>query len=117
MPIFRGDVYWVLRDALGGVPHPYVIVQDDVFNHSRIETVVACALTTNLHRVSLPGNVLLDAGEANLPRQSVVEVAKVTTLRKVDLGAHIGRLSAQRTGQILAGLRFVQSTYQGGDTA
>ncbi|MBW7880607.1 MAG: type II toxin-antitoxin system PemK/MazF family toxin, partial [Anaerolineae bacterium] len=37
MPIFRGDVYWVLHDALGGVPHPYVIVQDDVFNHSRIE--------------------------------------------------------------------------------
>lgn len=115
MPIHRGDVYWVQLNDAGSVPHPYVIVQDDVFNHSRIETVIAVALTTNLQRVSLPGNVLLEAGEADLPRQSVVEVAKVTTLRKADLGAFIGTVSVARVEQILAGLRFVQSSYQGGD--
>lgn len=115
MPIHRGDVYWVQLDDAGSVPHPYVIVQDDVFNHSRIETVVAIALTTNLQRVSLPGNVLLDAGEADLPRQSVVEVAKVTTLRKAALGPYVGTLSAERVEQILAGLRFVQSSYQSGE--
>lgn len=35
-----------------------------------------------IKRISLPGNVLLDVDKANLPRQSVVEVSKVTSLDK-----------------------------------
>jgi mRNA interferase MazF len=30
-----------------------------------------CALTSNVTRASLPGNILLEAGEGSLPRQSV----------------------------------------------
>ena len=67
----RGDVFWfALDDARELTPsyaHPYVVVQEDVFNHSRIRTVIACALTSNLHKASEPGNVLLDVGEGNLP--------------------------------------------------
>ena len=52
--IHRGDIFWVAADAsrgsIPGVPHPHVVVQDDVFNHSRIGTVVVCALSSNLHR-------------------------------------------------------------------
>jgi mRNA interferase MazF len=44
-------------------PHPHVVVQEDVFNHSRITTVIVCALTSNLNRAHEPGNVLLDVGE------------------------------------------------------
>src|SRR4051794_27568161 len=47
--INQGDVYWVqLDDASGleaGIPHPHVVIQDNVLNHSRITTVVACAVT------------------------------------------------------------------------
>jgi mRNA interferase MazF len=77
--IDRGDVFWIgPDDSRGPVPsysHPHVVVQDDVFNHSRITTVVVCALTSNLHRASEPGNVLLEVGEGNLPKQSVVVVS------------------------------------------
>lgn len=113
--INRGDIYWVQLDSLDeaepGIPHPYVVVQDDVFNHSRITTVIVCALTSNLKRAALPGNVLLEAGEANLPRQSVVEVSKVSSVDKTQLGAYIGALTAQRTDQILAGMRFLQQAF------
>jgi mRNA interferase MazF len=44
------------------------VVQDDVFNRSRIAAVIVCALTTNLHHASELGNVLLDTGEGNLPQ-------------------------------------------------
>jgi mRNA interferase MazF len=115
--IHQGDIYWAPLadpDAAGtGITHPHVVVQPDVLNHSRIQTVVVCALTSNLRRASLPGNVLLDAGEANLPRQSVVEVSKVSTVEKTRLGAYIGTLSAPRVAQILAGMRFVQRAFQG----
>lgn len=84
-------------------------MQPDVFNQSRIETVIVCALTTNLKRAKLPGNVLLEAGEANLPRQSVVVVSQVSTVPKTQLGEYIGSLSGQRIQQILAGMQFLQS--------
>ena len=122
--IDRGDLFWVTPDAAGdpaaadaardsaaSYAHPHVVVQDDVFNHSRVATVVMCALTTNLHRASEPGNVLLDAGEGNLPKQSVVVVSQIASVEKARLGAHIGTLSEARVLQILAGLRFQQRSF------
>lgn len=115
MVIHQGDLYWVqLEDPGGaepGIPHPYVVIQDDVFNHSRLQTVIVCALTSNMKRAALPGNVLLDVDEANLPRQSVVEVSKVSTVDKTQLGEYIGSLSERRINQILAGMRFLQRSF------
>ncbi len=113
--INQGNVYWLqLADAGGlepGIPHPHVVIQDNVFNHSRINTVVVCALTSNIKRASLPGNVLLESGEANLPRQSVVEVSKVSSVDKTQLGEYIGSLTEGRINQILAGMQFLQRSF------
>jgi mRNA interferase MazF len=108
-------VFWIApADAPGPIPaysHPYVVVQDNVFNHSRIMTVIVCALTSNLHRANEPGNVLLDVGEGNLPRQSVVVVSQICSVDKARLGERIGSLSDARVEQILAGLRFQQVSF------
>jgi mRNA interferase MazF len=113
--INQGDVFWVQLDDLGGseagIPHPHVVIQDNVFNHSRIHTVVACALTSNIKRANLPGNVLLDVGEANLSRQSVVEASKVSSVDKAQLGDYIGSLSEGRVHQILAGMRLLERSF------
>src|SRR4051812_39046941 len=99
MVINQGDLYWLqLDDPSGtepGIPHPHVVIQDTALNQS-LATVVVCGLTTNLKRVSLPGTVLLDVGEANLPKQSLVEVSKISTVEKTQLGAYIGTLNAAR---------------------
>jgi mRNA interferase MazF len=112
MVINQGDIYWVpLEDANGSEPgytHPHVVIQDNVINRSRITTVAVCALTTNMKRAKAPGNVLLEAGEANLPRQSVVVVSQVSSVDKAQLGEYIGSLSQQRIDQVLAGMRFLQ---------
>jgi mRNA interferase MazF len=113
--INQGDIYWLQLEAPGaaepGIPHPHVVVQEDVFNHSRVPTVIVCGLTTNLDRINLPGNVLLEPGEANLPKQSVVEVSKVSSIDKAQLGAYIGSLSEARVNQVLAGMRFLQASF------
>lgn len=114
-PICRGDLHWVEPDeSRGSVPghaHPHVVVQDDVFNHSRIETVVVCALTSNLHRATEPGNVRLDPAEGNLEKESVVLVSQVSSILKTQLGARIGALSEARVEQILSGMRFQQASF------
>ena len=87
------------------------MVQDDVFNRSRINTVIVCALSSNLKRATEPGNVLLEPGEGNLSRHSVVIVSQVSTVNKNRLGEAIGALSDARVEQILAGMRFQQASF------
>ncbi|WP_435008801.1 type II toxin-antitoxin system PemK/MazF family toxin [Tundrisphaera lichenicola] len=113
--INRGDVFWIGPEDSPGLisnySHPHVVVQSNVLNHSRLTTVVVCAMTTNLHRASEPGNILLDEGEGDLPRQSVVVVGQVSSVEKVRLGVRIGSLSEARVEQILDGLRFQQVSF------
>lgn len=114
MRIRRGDLFWLApEDAGGSVSHPHVVVQDDVFNRSRVSTVIVCALTSNLARKSEPGNVVLDPGEGGLAKQSVVVVSQISSVDKTRLGERIGALSAARVDQILAGLRFQQAAFFG----
>ena len=109
--IQQGDIYWVdLQEPIGSEPgfrHPHVVVQNDVFNCSRIHTVLVCALTSNLQRAEAPGNVLLKSGEANLPKQGVVNVSQILTVDKRQLGDKIGSLSTLRVREILDGIRLV----------
>lgn len=110
----RGDLFWIDPHGSGGsVPHPHVVVQDDVFNRSRVTTVIVCALTSNLRRASEPGNVLLDECEGGLAKRSVVVVSQVSSVEKAALGERIGALSAERVEQILDGLRFQQASFFG----
>ncbi len=112
MVINQGDIYWVSLDVPSGsepgITHPHVVIQDNVLNRSRINTLVVCALTTNSKRAKSPGNVLLEVGEANLPKQSIVVVSQVSTVDKAQLGEYIGSLTQERINQILAGMRFQQ---------
>jgi mRNA interferase MazF len=99
------------RGSVPGFPHPHVVVQDDVFNRSRISTVIVCALSSNLKRVNEPGNVLLEPGEGGLTRQSIVIVSQVSSVDKARLGDYIGALSDKRVEQILEGMRFQQAAF------
>jgi len=109
--IHQGDVYWIeLGEPGGSEPgdrHPHVVVQNDLFNQSRIRTVVVCPLTSNLRRAEAPGNVALDHGEANLPKASVVNVSQVFTVDKAQLADYVGTLSPARVRAILDGIALV----------
>jgi mRNA interferase MazF len=111
MTIKQGDIYWIeLRAPKGSEPgyrHPHVVVQNNVFNASRINTVVVCALTTNLKRAQAPGNVSLHQGEANLEKPSVVNISQLATVNKSDLKKRIGSLSFEQTRKIVDGLKLL----------
>lgn len=111
MAINQGDIYWVnLDEPSGSEPgyrHPHVVIQNNLFNRSRINTVLVCALTSNLKRAEAPGNVLLRRGEGGLPKPSVVNISQVFTVDKGQLGPKIGALSSQRVTEVLDGLRLI----------
>lgn len=111
MVIKQGDLFWVdLGEPAGlepGYRRPHVVIQNDLFNRSRINTVVVCALTSNLKRAQAPGNVLLEKGEGNLPKSSVVNISQIFTVDKRDLVEKIGSLSHHKVRQILQGIQLL----------
>lgn len=111
MVIKQGDIFWVdLGKPSGSEPafrRPQLVIQNDVFNGSRINTVVVCSLTSNLRRAKSPGNVLLGKDEANLPKPSVVNVTQIFTMDKRDLTEKIGSLSHERMAQVLEGIELL----------
>ena len=109
--INQGDVFWIeFNEPSGSEPgyrHPHVVIQNNLFNRSRINTVVVCTLTSNLKRSNAPCNVTLNKGEANLPKKSIVNISQIFTVNKSDLSEKIGSLSIDRISQILNGVRLL----------
>ena len=107
MDVKQGDVFWITPNETNGVEsdhtHPHVVVQVNAQNK-----VTVCALTTNLKRAKDPGNVLLDEGEAGLPKQSVIVASQVSIVDVTQLGEFIDTLTEQRIQQVLVGISFLE---------
>ena len=111
MVVERGQIWWADLDAPEGSEpgfrRPVLVVQSDAFNRSRIRTVIAVALTSNLRLVEAPGNVLVPAKSSGLPKDSVANVSQVLTLDKDDLAELAGRIRGSLLVDVDAGLRLV----------
>jgi len=109
--IHRGEIWWAdLTDPQGSAPgyrRPLLIVQADGFNHSRIATTIAVALTSNLRLVDAPGNVLLTKRASGLPKDSVANVSQFVTVDQAVLTERAGRIGGDLLDAVDAGLRLV----------
>jgi len=104
-------VWWVdLGEPGGSEPgfrRPVLIVQDDAFNRSRLRTVIAVVLTSNLRLVEAPGNVLIPSKAAGLPKDSVANVSQIVTLDRASLTKRVGKLSRAKLELVLVGIEVV----------
>ena len=110
MVINQGDIFWVdieIPTRSGpGYRRPVLVIQNNTFNSSRINTVITCLLTSNIQRANSPGNILLGESEANLPKRSTINVAQIFTVDKRELAEKIGSLSRDRMEQVLEGIEL-----------
>lgn len=74
---------------------PAIILQEDAFNRNLVTTIVI-PLTTKVGRLSIPTTMLLRAGEAGLPQDSVVLCHQVQVRGKARLLSRLGALSSAR---------------------
>ena len=84
-------------------------MQNDAFNRSRIATVIAVVLTSNLRLLDAPGNVLLSARASGLKKDSVANVSQVVTLDRDNLVKRAGRIDAAAMRDVDQGLRLALS--------
>ena len=111
MVVERGQIWWAeLGEPAGSEPgfrRPVLVVQNDTFNRSRLRTVLAVVLTSNLRLVEAPGNVLIPAKLAGLSKDSVANVSQVITVDRDFLSEPAGRIRGQVLKDVDSGLRLV----------
>jgi len=111
--IHRGEIWWAeLDEPRGSEPgyrRPVLVVQNDAFNRSRISTVIAVALTSNLRLLDAPGNVLLPARVSGLRKDSVANVSQVVTIDRDILVTRAGRIEPAMMRSVDQGLRLALS--------
>lgn len=106
----RGQIWWVeLPEPTASEPgyrRPVIVVQSDAFNRSRINTVVAVAVTSNLKLAEAPGNVRLSARQSGLKKESVANVSQIITLDKRFLAEMVSQLDPKTMSRIDDGMRL-----------
>lgn len=109
----RGEIWWAsLPEPAGSGPgfrRPLLIVSANSFNDSRIGTVVAVVITSNLRLADAPGNVRLPAKGTGLTKASAVNVSQVITVDKTFFTGRVGRLNPRLLAEVDDGLRLVLS--------
>ncbi|MEE4356062.1 MAG: type II toxin-antitoxin system PemK/MazF family toxin [Desulfococcaceae bacterium] len=111
MVIQRGSVYWIdFSPGKGSEPRgkrPGLVIQNDILNNSKLNTVIVIAITSTLKLGELPGNVVLKKGEANMPKKCVINVTQIKSVDKSSLKELIGTISAKRLKEVYQGIQFV----------
>ena len=94
MVVRRGEIWWAsLATPQGpgpGYRRPILIVQSNEFNRSRIDTVIAAVITSNLILADAPGNIRIPARVSGLKKESVVNVSQIITVSKSYLTERVG---------------------------
>lgn len=107
----RGEIWWsALKAPSGSGPgfrRPILVIQSNEFNRSRINTVVAVVITSNLMLANAPGNVRISARASGLKKASVVNVSQLITVDKSFLARRVGTLNTRYLREVEDGLRLV----------
>ena len=113
MVIRKGSIYWVdFSPGKGSEPigrRPGLVMQNDILNDSKINTVIMLAITSTMKFGELPSNIVLRRGEANLPKKCVINVTQIKSVDKTSIKDKIGTLSKKRMDEVHEGLCLVMS--------
>lgn len=111
MVISQGDVFWAsLSRSTGSEPgerRPVVIVQRDSINRSKFQSVLVVPLTRQIKHANIPGNILLQKGDANLPSPSLARCTHVMVIDKQRLFEKIGTLPHEKVNEIIEHICWV----------
>jgi mRNA interferase MazF len=106
--VLQGELYWFdPGEPSGSEPgfrHPWIVIQNNAVNASRLRTTVVVGVTSNLRRAAEYGNVRVRRGEAGLPEDSVAVVSQIFTVDRRFLGVPAGTVSAATLAAILRGV-------------
>ena len=107
----RGELWWVdYGIPFGSEPgfrRPVVILQNDFFNASKINTTIVIPLSTNLVLADVPGNVFIDKKESKLSKDSVILISQLGVVDKQRLIERISKVNKAIMNKIAENIAFI----------
>ncbi len=109
--MIRGEIWWAdLGIPFGSEPgfkRPVIIIQDDAFNRSQIQTIIVASLTTNLDLADAPGNVYLEKENSGLSKDGVINISQISTIDKRRLTEKVCVLSLSIITEVIYGIKLI----------
>jgi len=107
----RGEIWWASleapRGSEPGYRRPVVIASSNEFNQSKISTIIAAVISSNLRLAEAPGNFKLSKKSSGLSRDSSVNISQLITLDKSFLTEKAGSLTGKQVQLLNEGLKLV----------
>jgi mRNA interferase MazF len=107
----RGELWWAdFGMPFGSEPgykRPVLIIQNDFFNNSKINTTIVIPLTTNLILADAPGNILITRRESKLKKDSVITISQIEVIDRHRLIEKITKLEGTIIEKIENNILFV----------
>ena len=109
--MIRGELWWVdLGMPYGSEPayrRPVLIIQNDFFNYSKMNTTIVIPLTSNELYAEAPGNILLNKEDSKLPKDSVIVISQIRVIDKQRLIERITKVNNSIMDEVVNNLLFV----------
>ena len=107
----RGELWWadfgVPFGSEPGYKRPVIIIQNDFFNRSNINTTIVIPLTTNMILADAPGNIILNKNESKLKKDSVITISQIEVIDRQRLTEKISKLDKVTLEKIENNIIFV----------
>jgi mRNA interferase MazF len=107
----RGEIWWAdLPEPLGAEPgyrRPVVIVSNDSYNQTLIQTVIVLMITSNLKYAKLSNNIFLSKEETGLNTDSVINITQLGTIDRGLLEQRLGSVNQVTLEQLNENLKTV----------
>ena len=95
----RGELWWadfgLPFGSEPGYKRPVIIIQNDLFNNSKINTTIVVPLTTNLILAEAPGNILVTKHESKLKKDSAIIVSQIEVIDRQRLIEKITKIDSK----------------------
>ena len=95
--MIRGELWWadygIPFGSEPGYKRPVIIIQNDYFNNSKINTTIVVPLSTNVLLADVPGNIFIGKKESKLKNDSVILLSQVGVIDKQRLVEKIAKIN------------------------
>jgi mRNA interferase MazF len=109
--MIRGEIWWINYDypsgSEPGYKRPGIVIQNDFFNASKINTTIVIPLTTNELLADIPGNFLITKRESKLPKDSAILIPQIGVIDKTRLDTRVSKLNNEIMRKIEENILFV----------
>ena len=107
----RGELWWadfgMPFGSESGYKRPVLILQNDFFNNSKINTAIVVPLTTNLLLADAPGNVPVTINESKLGKDSVIVISQIKAIDRRRLIEKITKIDRAIIGKVENSVLFI----------